>query len=421
MAVQGEGSEVRFLIMPFEVAGFGSRLAAGLRSCGIDVAFFDLTGNPFGYTGSPSGGLLGSLLVRIYAQRRRAPRAIRPLVSVIGYPLQWLLLLRYVSPSTVVVAMSGTSLGGIAGLWWARRRGARIITMYLGSDSRPPVMNGVWTNVDGDVDWRGLEVATRRMARRVCRAERWSDVVVCNPASAQFLSRPFVNAFMVGFPIEPQTNRGGSGRPGALRILHAPTRPRQKGSREFSAAVQRARDRGWQIEFTELTGVPNGEVLRAIGSSDLILDELYSDVFLGGIGVEAATAGVPCLTFGYAGDVFEQFGVPAGAPLSGYASPDSLDDCLERALSDDQWRTQLGEAAHGFVSTYWSVSAVAQRFVSLATGAIPPEWWADPRTLKYVWGFGMPRDLGLESLRSFVLDLGLRSSATRLGVNWCRR
>ncbi len=77
----------------------------------------------------------------------------------------------------------------------------RVIFIYVGSDVRPPYMDGTGSLADGAVpDPRSLAKMSRRIRARVAQHERFADYIVNAPATAQFNSRRYINWFEMGFP-----------------------------------------------------------------------------------------------------------------------------------------------------------------------------------------------------------------------------
>jgi choline dehydrogenase-like flavoprotein len=241
----------------------------------------------------------------------------------------------------------------------------------------------------------------------VSRTELVSDVVVCNPLSAQFLSVGFIDWFAVGMPVDAASaGRGRRSHEGPIRVLHAPTRPQQKGSDLIEEAFRSVTALGVHATFEMLTGVPNAAVRTAIEGADLVVDELYSDSFMGGLGVEAAVSGTPCLTFGYGGDALAGLPGAAGYPLLGYGHPRTLEQRLLRAVTDAEWRADLARQAEHFVATEWSPTSVAQRILVLAEGAAPDHWVVAPEGVAYACGFGVPAERLRSVLEQYLQRFG---------------
>lgn len=406
----------RVLILPLEIAGYAERLQRALPGLGWKADVIDVTGDPNGYGANPPPGRLTRWALAI---SRRGARTLwgTALTRAITTPWRlWFTLVRLPRYDAVVYLFGSSLLGG----WdmrWARRRGTRVLAVFLGSDSRPPYLSGMHQSDSSPAALRRLRAKSRRTARRVARVERSSDLVVCNPASAQFLSRPFVNWFAIGMPgpggtaeSAPSAHEHAPGTP--LRVLHAPTRPLQKGTQEITSAVTAL---GSDVILGVVTAVPNREVLDAIAASDLVIDELYADAPIGGLGIESADRGVPALNFGYAAEFLRPFLEPFGVPTAGYLAPGALRAGLTRAVRDEVFRRELVVGTRSFAHGTWSPTSVATRFALLLDETVPEEWVVRPDDIDYAGGWGMSESAAQRLWQRYLSRYGLSALYLRDG------
>lgn len=404
------------LVLPVEIAGYARRIQDGFRQHGWDAQVLDLTDDPFGYRGDPPAE---PWLRRLQgAHRRIAGRAgpLGPLLaSVVLMPLRLPAAVCASRGRHALVYLFGRSLLWGLDLRVARARGCRTVAVYLGGDARAPWMDGDYVNRDGGVLWPLVRLRSWQMARRVRTMERLADVVVCHPSYGQLMRRPFVSWFAVGMPVDAPADPapGESSRPAAphrpVRVAHAPSRPHQKGSPQIAAAVAALANHGVAVELVTLKGLPNAVVRTEIAASDLVVDQLWSDTLLAGVGVEAGQAGVLPLAFGHAGATLRAYAGPLGVPTEQYAGPDELDDRLQRAVTDPAWRARVAADVHRYVTEQSTPEQVAGRLVRVVDGDVPVAWWIDPAKLDHVLGYGMPRELAVRRLREYVDRYGERA------------
>jgi hypothetical protein len=391
-----------------EVAGCLSNLQQGLREIGVRADLFDLGANPFGYGGSSSRR---SRLVRLAGSdprswRRRLWRALlatgrarKTLVSALLLP--WALV-RY---DAFILEGRDLFFDG-RGLWLLRRFGKRIVILFLGSDHRPPYLNGVWLNDAKSTGYGGLARRTKVTAARVQRAERYAHAIVALPTSAQFHSLPFVHLLAIGLPtpvVEIQSSRPGAP---SIRILHCPTKIEAKGSRKIQAAVGALQARGFAIELELQHGVPHHVVLDAIQRSDFVVDELYSDSPMAVFAAEAASFSRPAVVGGYAHDQFEELSADRLPPTQ-FCHPDQIESAIEELVANSERRSELGAKANHFVNRNWSPGAVAERLLRILQDDVDPDWTVDPRQISYVGGWGMSEATLTTGLAEFVAEHGL--------------
>lgn len=380
----------RVLFLPIEIAGYAGRLQSTLSGFGWEADVLDLSGDPLGYGAVPPQFPLISRMRRLAAWSARSPW--RQLVgTALSLPWRIWITLFYLPRYDALVYLFGTTLLGGGDLRYARRRGVRIVAVFLGSDSRPPYMSGRYADAQSWRQWQQVRFVTARTSRRIRRFEHFADEIVCSPTSAQFLTRPFVNWFAVGMPSPVAEPAGSPTLPpppsnGRVRVAHAPTRPAQKGTEAITRALATC---AAGVELETVSGVSNSEVARLLRRSDFVVDELYSDTPIGGLGVESAQLGRAAFTFGYAADFLGPSLARFGVPTRSYAHPSELDRVLRQAVQDPAWRAEVAAENRRFVTEHWSAAGVAGRLAHVLNGSTPRSWLSDPAVLDYCLGWGM--------------------------------
>ena len=145
--------------------------------------------------------------------------------------------------------------------------------------------------------------------------------------------------------------------------------------------------RGARIEYRELVGQPNHEVLRALRWCDFVVDEVYSDTPMARFATEAAYFGKAAVVGSYAAALYHVREDPP-LPPSLLCHPDEIEEAIMSLASDASLRGELGLRAQAFVTQQWSPADVAGRLLRLIDGAAPAEWVVQPRDLTYVHGWG---------------------------------
>jgi hypothetical protein len=408
-----------------EIAGYFGSLRQGLEEAGIPATFVDESGDPYSYRGS--GGpfwRLYRLIARVRAERRASYagslRRFLLLVAAAGLRpprvASRIVLLGWAAARHDVFVFGGDQsfLPGHLDLLLLRLLRKRVVWIFTGSDHRPPYLNGrMLREAVASGDFHRLARRVAAIHRRVATIERRA-VPIAHRASAQFHSRPFVDVQAIGLPIQrrlpPPVPRSGL----AVRILHAPSDPVSKGSDSIRRAIDNIRGRGYAIEYDEVSGRPNAEVIAAIATSDLIVDEVFSDSPVGILAVEAAHLGKPTVVGGYY--AAEPAGFAADRlPPTRFVLPDCLEAAIEELVSDRVLREDLGRRAQTFVDSRWSQVAIARRLMQVITGSAPDDWWVEPARLTYVHGWGTNEDDLRSALARFVQSQG--EPALQLGHN----
>lgn len=404
----------KVLVGPVEVAGIGAGLVQGFRSLGIRAELVLSVPHPFGYQSQGVSWIFRCWsALGAFRQRTPARRLFLKLGSVlVHWAWTWLVLFVALIRFNAFVFIYGRTITDTAfELWLIKRLGKRIVFVYVGSDSRPPYMDGgrfPGTAKDELPEADVLLSVSRRSKADILRHERHADYLVNSPTTAQFHERAYINWFCIGIPkalaVAALQSEGVRRHPDKVRILHSPSSPLVKGTAEILRVIEDLQTKGYGIELVKIEGMPNNRVLQELAACDFVVDQLYADTPLATFATEAAWFGKPAVVGGYCGDVLRQSLRLSDMPPSLLVMPDMLAAAIERMVTDPTYREALGERARRFVETNWNATEVARRYLRLLDGDVPSEWWCDPADSHYVYGCGLP----LERSRQ-LLELLLRA------------
>jgi|LauGreDrversion4_2_1035121.scaffolds.fasta_scaffold02751_5 hypothetical protein len=420
--------DMKIFIGPHEVAGFYANLELGLRSLGVDAEFVEYRPHKFGYRITQRAMWLIGLMHRLNGRRGQAERHIlwRVLFALPGELLRWPYFFYALARYDVFVFGFGQSiLPGNLDLPLLRLFGKTIIShLGHGSELRPPFMDGSYQSPDGSMQpsLQSLLKISVRIRRRARKFERYANVVIGAPfSSTQYAQKRMVNVFALGIPsrgvssMSPEAGqiglreRSGMGHLAPVRILHCPSHPAVKGSGQVRALIQNLRAKGHAIDYREISGRPNAEVLDAIAACDFVIDQMFSDSPLPGFATEAAWYGKAVVIGGYGFELLKQHVPPSMWPPSRTCHPDDMESVVESLILDPLERHRIGQALQHFVRTHWAAEAVASRFVRLMNGQIPSEWWLNPGDVVYVHGVGQTEAQTQARIRSLVELAGIDS------------
>ncbi|RQO62896.1 hypothetical protein DBV14_03260 [Variovorax sp. KBW07] len=368
--------------------------------------------HPFGYAAQEPASLLVKVWKWAGTQARKIPMRLLPLKGlayachlVLCWPVLLWALFRY----DAFVFLAGKTLTNTSlELLLLRVLRKPVVVIFLGSDSRPPYINGAWPMSTVAAMCR----ATLRQKRKVRRIERQATVCVNAPGTSHFHERPVINWFALGLPRDvsavAQTvvdTKKLSTTP--LRIIHSPSNSAVKGTALIQAAVERLQRRGVQIELVTLKGLSNEAVLTALQRCDLVIDQMYSDTPMAGFAAEAALFGKPTLVGGYfARDMPSALtGMPV--PPTRFVAPDLLEQALDELVCSAAARAELADAARHFVQSEWSCQEVAGRLLRIIRGEAPATWWYDPADVTYLAGCGLSESAAQERVRQLINHAGI--------------
>lgn len=403
----------RVFVGPTEIAGVAHGLAEGLRRIGVDAELVLEADHAFAYGGSGSRAWPARAwrwAGTNFRASRREGRAGWPAWAALHLILAWPVLAWAVWRFDAFVHIAGNAVTRSAAEWaLLRLLGKRVVVVFLGSDARPPYINGA---IDAG-ESAALAREARRVKRRVTRAERWASACVNAPGTAHFHERAVVNWFALGFPrVVPAAHGAVPARPRAagdrIVVVHSPSLALAKGTEQIKEIVERLQARGLPIELRILQGLANAEVIAALRAADLVADQLYSDTPMAGLATEAAQLGRPALVGGYFAAHVET-ALKDLAPIpTRFVLPEEFAASLEELVRDDAQRRALGVAALAFVRTEWSCERVAKRLMLLLGDAGPPaQWFFDPSTVDYLQGCGLPESAARDRVARLIADCGV--------------
>lgn len=412
----------RVFIGPVNVASYYSGLRAGLTTLGVDaelvlftrhrylrnahgatcplaVAFLDWCVNHICEI-SPSGSMTRTLAKMLFPFAK-------------AFVFLWSLMC-----CDVFVFGAAKGFYSLYELPLLKLLGKRLIFVFNGSESRPAYLGGA---VGDGSSSKPIERVARRAARqkrRIAWIEKYADACINHAPQGHFHEKPYIDHCAIGHPVSLSDSSssqltpdvsGADGRADSVRIVHAPSVCGPKGTDRIRAMIQDLQDEGLAIDYVELTGRPNSEVLAELQRCDFVIDELYSDISLAGLGTEAAFFGKPAVVGGYAQETLRS--LPAGTqlPMATYVKPDRAKDMVRRLIVDIQFREECGAAAHRFVHETWAPAKMAARFLQIIDGNIPDEWWIHPASVTYLHGFGTTEEKRQQVLREVIAAGGTQS------------
>ncbi len=401
---------MRVFIGPLEVAGLGAGWVEGLRAAGLQADLVCAYRHPFAYSDAAPPGMAARAWARLGSWRVALPRR-RLLAKACAFAgqqvLGWWVLAWAMRRYDAFIFLYGETITNTrAELALLRAAGKRVVVVFVGSDARPPYIDGGLFPSDRPFDAEAARRATRRQRLKVARLERGASVCINAPATAHFLRRRFVNWFALGIPRHVPQVASQPTRRTVLRLLHSPSHPALKGTAQIRAMVERLRARGLAVELMTIEGRPNAEVLQAMRDCDVVLDQLYSDTPMAGFATEGASLGCAVLVGGYRAPHVERDLAGLPRPPTRYVRPEQFELALEQLVCDRAARDALGNAARSFVAEQWPHAAVGQRLARVLRGDVPEAWWCDPLQVDHLHGCGLSEATARAHVRALLERCG---------------
>lgn len=394
--------------------GYYTQLRSGLEAIGykcLQVNAFPNRGYDLGSIDNFLSRLISivGLKTNQYA-RGSVKRMILITIKIIL--LQFMLLYSIFVCKTYVFS-GGFTFSGFFDLLILKILKKKIIIIFHGSDSRPPFISGLYVNADQSFDLDKCFSDALVIKRRIRICEKYADYIINNPAASHFHSRPIINWFCIGNPFEKElllkNTKVISKQTSKIKILHAPTRPFHKGTPIIEAAISRLERKGFPIDYVKIVNKTNEEVLIELSSCDLVIDELYSDIFMASFACEAAIFSCPAIVGQYESEKIKSYITDSEMiPPVIVCTDFNFEEVLENVVSDTVLLQAAGEKANKFLNDKWSSVEVAKRFVRLIDDDVPLDWWFDPSKIDRMLGWGMNQNTAKSFGKAYVKHFGLK-------------
>lgn len=271
--------------------------------------------------------------------------------------------------------------------------GKKLLFVYVGSDARPPYLDGIYDfDCQNQADMKKLIKMTEEQKKQIRHIEKYADYIINCLPQAHFSSRPFISFHSLGFAravesggfAEPQINTAGP-----VVILHAPSNSKFKGTAKVRDIIEKLQAEGLDIDYRELTGMPNELVLRHLAECDFVVDQMYSDVPMAGLAAEAAFFGKPTVVGSYLAESITRYLPAEDIAPTFFVHPDQAEEAIRRLIKDSDYRRELGLKARIHAENKCRPDKTAARFEQILAGDIPDNWWADADELDYLEGAGL--------------------------------
>jgi hypothetical protein len=424
-------SRNRVYVGPCEIAGYYSNLVTGLKELGFNVTFVKKERHRFGYETEDRIPHLVSInyKLREFCTDHFKSRVVRLFLGLIA-ELLWILwsVKAIMKHDTFIFAFGRSFFRNNYDLAILQFLGKKIImNLSHGSEARPPYLDGSVRSFQGeDASYlRALRNRTKEIVEVVRKSEKYSTFVVGSPFStSQFATRRFINSFALGSPTIFSESRFDTRSPievswkmrsdvDPVRILHAPSNRKAKGSDVIVALINELISEGFNIDYREVHGVSNVEVLNQISNCDFVIDQMYSDTPMAGFALEAAAQGKAVVVAGYQLQKLESF-VPYGMfPYSINCKPEELKSTLRNLLRSEEARSVAAELSQKTLLRIWSHRDVAARYAKLISKDVPDDWWFSPHDVTYFDGACQSR----EDSKKYILDLVNNFGTSALGLD----
>ncbi len=265
----------------------------------------------------------------------------------------------------------------------------KMIMWLCGSDSRAPYCD-VYIYCCPNEPER-LYRATQKRSKRIKMLEKYMKLIDF-PASSHFHSKPYLIYNCIGVPIdEKERVHVGKKNDNKVRILHAPSDQKGKGTAVIREILKKIKEEGYEFEYIEVSGLPHKVVLEKMAMADIVIDQVYSDTPMAGFATEAAINGIPVVVGGYYSDVYKKV-LPQPISPTVYCNPEKLKEKIIYLIEHKEERDRIGQSLQDYVENNCLATIVADKFLKIFDDSYPKEWIMNLDDNDYIWGYGNSKE-----------------------------
>lgn len=393
-----------------EVAGYNKNLKAAFQDLGVECTFIDIYNHVFQYGGSDTPNIIVSgkrwALKGISKNKNIVFKSFFYLVSC---TFSFILFSWALFKFDVFIFSFGSSFLNYLDLPILKLFNKKIIFIFFGSDSRPVYIDDQILKHEYSIGKLINKISRQKSGLQII--EKYADIIISHPPSSQFHEKKIIQWLIIGIPKKYifSTDNESVCENSKIRILHAPSDPIAKGTEKIRKSIQELKEKGYEIEYVEITGKPHSTVIDELKKCDFVIDQIYSDTPMAMFATEAAWYGKSSVVGGYYADYIHNDIPQEIIPPTLYCHPDKIKDSIEKMIVDESFRKNLGKRSMKFVQENWSPEMVAKRYLKLIEGDIPLEWYYDPSSVEYLQGCGVPEQLVKDNVKAIIECGGVES------------
>jgi len=397
--------KTRIFVGLVEVAGYFGNLKKGFLENGVECEFITLDNHKFNY-GNEDRNIFSELIKKINKINLKNKKIYFRFSYFLSIIPRLMLLIYILFKFDVIIYSLNSTLLSFLELPIYKLFNKKIIYVYLGSDSRPPYLNGRFVNSGNYNSTYKRSIKKKKIIKKV---EKYADYIIDYPPQAHFHERNFISGLTVGFPIsgfEEQPKKREKINKDYIRILHAPSSPIIKGSFNIDKYIENLKNKGYNIDFIKIVNKEHSEVIQEIKNCDFVIDQMYSDTPLAGLATEAAFFGKASIVGSYYvnyinNDVEKRF-----IPPSAFCLPEELESKIEYFINNIDQIKEIGRESQKFVKNNWGSKVVARKYMDVINGKIPKSNYFSPYNIEYIYGVGTSKSQLKNFLKNYLHEYG---------------
>jgi glycosyltransferase involved in cell wall biosynthesis len=212
------------------------------------------------------------------------------------------------------------------------------------------------------IDYPAAGRCENKIAERVTYWNENADCVICGlliyGMSRWDVTTPSPLCIDMALIRHKDTYTKNDGIAGPVRIVHAPNHRGFKGTEFIIEAVQQLINEGLKIDLLLLENMANSDVIEAISSADILVDQLIAGGYaLNAIeGMACGTVVVSNMEDQPRSTVFRRYSFLEECPIPS-ATPETIKALLKTLITNPDLRIELGFASRAYAEKYHSYKA----------------------------------------------------------------
>ena len=196
--------------------------------------------------------------------------------------------------------------------------------------------------------------------RKIRKWLKYSDAVLVSEPDLHFVSpNSILSPQVIDMSYWVPGSEPESEKDGIIRIVHAPSSRRKKGTDFIEAAIDNLKKKGYRIELVLAEKLPHNKVKELYEKSDIGIDQILYG-WHGKVSVELMALGKPVIC--YINPEYAKY--RSELPIVN-ADKDSLEQVLEGLIKDRALRHRIGERSKEYVAKYHDVEKVVDQLFEI--------------------------------------------------------
>ncbi|HEY9188661.1 MAG TPA: hypothetical protein VIR55_12255 [Ignavibacteria bacterium] len=286
----------------------------------------------------------------------------------------------------------------------------KIAFIFFGSDARPDYIDGLIINKEFSTNdlkkiTNIIDNNIKKKKKLIKKIEKLADFIFCYPTISHFFTKKCINWYLIGFPqIIPNKINLINYNYTTPILSHIPSSPFTKGTKEIRILIEKFKEKQ-NIIYKEYNNLNSQTLFEIILSSNIIIDQLYSDVPIAGLSLECIRLKKNVVIFGYAQDIWKDYS--DRIPIFIYTTPDEFEVVLNKLINNDVLLKEKLLKTNYFFEKHWSTKKVAKKYFDILNNEQFLDISFDPKNTKYIYGCGISKDKLKYFLKNIIEIKGL--------------